>query len=285
MGRQATYEAGQLRRTLTIWPPGPVPMPLTIGSGFLVQLLDGDPQILQPILVPAKTTPVPLPDEWVLRELPRLDLDDPKVFITLWETYGPLLTSGAPFALLPGDEDSQPFGLLHAAQRDLDHQSVSDHTRGVSLTVVRHHFELLQALMSHVVALRRARPLAKAWGSVHLNQPVQNARDAWFTFEQVMNAALSPFSVNVRVYRNREYGLRTAAPLYAIAALQILNVLEEGLPVLSCANERCTRFFQRQLGRAAEGQYRTSGVMFCSHQCADAQRQRERRRQKRKDRR
>lgn len=251
---------------------------------------------------------VPLPDEWVLRELPRLDLDDPQTYVSLYKTYGPLLVGVGDdvFGLLPrevfdsGIVDAQTdvvgwakaFVQSHSQQapeREPDQEDlvwtpellekISPLLLAVSLTVLRHHLELLRALIAHVKAYQRKRPLAKAWGAVSFFRPPENATEAWWDFENVMNAALRPFSVHVMTTKRVQFG---DAPLYSIAALQIFNVLVEGLPVLTCANERCRRDFQRQLGRAAKGQYRTSGVMFCSHQCADAQRQRDRRRQQRK---
>ncbi len=45
--------------------------------------------------------------------------------------------------------------------------------------------------------------------------------------------------------------------------------------VHQCANERCDRAFVRQRGRAAHRQHRTTGVKYCSRECARAQAQRE----------
>jgi hypothetical protein len=274
-------------------------MPLTSGAASDVRVVDDPPALL--FSLPTAGSSVGLPDEWVLRELPRLDLDNPATFVGLYQTFGPLVPLPDQLELLPR-EAFGTVGVVDAERavkrwsrarfrelvkssghvlREEQLSAASRHMTAVSLTVLRHHLDFLRALVGHVVAYQRRRPLAKAWRDVTLNQPVSSADEAWLLFEVVMNAALRPFSVNVTATK-RERPFRHA-PLYSIAALQIFNVFVEGLPVLTCANERCSQFFQRQRGRARKGQYRTEGVMFCSHQCADAQRQRDRRRRQQKE--
>jgi hypothetical protein len=297
MAGHTTYGAGQLRTTRpTTWPPSVVPMPLMSGPARDVQLVDEPPALM----FSTSGSSVRLPDEWVLRELPRLDLDNPATIVELYETFGPVVPLSDQGELLP----TEAFGTVGIvdAQRAVtrwgqsqwralsDSSGVSSprqaragarYLSAVSLTVVRHYLDFLRALVGHVVAYQRHRPLARAWQDVPLNRPVNGPAHAWFLFEHTMNAALQRFSVTVMATKRKSPFHH--APFYAVAALQIFNVFVEGLPVLTCTNERCARLFQRQLGRAAKGQYRTSGVMFCSHQCADAQRQRERRHQQRKD--
>jgi hypothetical protein len=272
-----------------------VPVPPMVGPVYDVEVVDDVPVLPRRQTEPApallaKRQPWPardvlLPDEWVLRELPRLDLDDPATYVSLWETYGPLVSA----SLLPTRpyerRDSLPASLVAIwdAEARVGIWAVErgrPDEEAVSVAFVRHHFELLLALIAHVLAYQEKRPLARAWASAPLPLPVENAVDAWSIFQEVLNAALKPFPVRVGE-RVRELD---SPPFYAAAALQVFNVYVEGLPVLTCANENCQRWFQRQLGRSAKSQHRTSGVLFCSHQCADAQRQRDRRRHQRKGR-
>ncbi len=55
--------------------------------------------------------------------------------------------------------------------------------------------------------------------------------------------------------------------------------MAEGEPAFNyCRNETCGRRFLRQRGTAQKGQFRTSGVEYCSYRCANTQGQRDRRR-------
>lgn len=51
-------------------------------------------------------------------------------------------------------------------------------------------------------------------------------------------------------------------------------------PLKECASETCSNWFRWQEGGAKKGQYRTTGVLYCSTRCARAQGQRELRRRR-----
>jgi hypothetical protein len=70
-------------------------------------------------------------------------------------------------------------------------------------------------------------------------------------------------------------------PLYAVLALELFNHILDNAEYRTCANERCRRTFVHQRGRAEKGQRRSSGVMYCTPECARATAQREYRRRKR----
>ncbi|MGX1762922.1 hypothetical protein ACWIG5_39560, partial [Streptomyces lydicus] len=68
--------------------------------------------------------------------------------------------------------------------------------------------------------------------------------------------------------------------ILSVAFLQLYNHLAEDATIRTCANETCGRDFVRQRGRAEYGQNRTSGIKYCTRECARAQAQREHRRRK-----
>ncbi|MFD7645667.1 hypothetical protein ACFV4P_34045 [Kitasatospora sp. NPDC059795] len=68
-----------------------------------------------------------------------------------------------------------------------------------------------------------------------------------------------------------------------MAFLQLYNHLAEGSFVRRCGNANRGRNFVRQRGRAEYGQHRTSGVKYCSRECARAQAQRELRHRRRSE--
>jgi hypothetical protein len=63
--------------------------------------------------------------------------------------------------------------------------------------------------------------------------------------------------------------------------MQVLAFISDGLPAKVCENETCGRYFVRQHGRSSYGQFRTTGVRFCSNLCARAQSQRQYRKRQR----
>lgn len=69
--------------------------------------------------------------------------------------------------------------------------------------------------------------------------------------------------------------------LFELCAAELYNHIVARPHYKTCANENCERLFIRQRGRAVHGQYRTTGLKYCSASCARAQNQRQYRRRHR----
>ncbi|MEU6746691.1 hypothetical protein ABZ914_10755 [Spirillospora sp. NPDC046719] len=93
-------------------------------------------------------------------------------------------------------------------------------------------------------------------------------------FVDLLDVALSKFHVGVDLPQER------SVSVYAVACLQLYNLMVNKVPVRVCANETCGRRFSQQIGTAKYGQHRKSGVKYCSNACGKAQNERERRRRK-----
>ncbi|GAA4511505.1 hypothetical protein [Nonomuraea ferruginea] len=85
---------------------------------------------------------------------------------------------------------------------------------------------------------------------------------------EVIDDGLSKFSVGLRPLGSRW------PRAYSVSFLQLYNHLVEKVEFRQCANEPCGKTFVRQRGRAEFGQHRTSGILYCSRDCARAQAQR-----------
>ena len=113
--------------------------------------------------------------------------------------------------------------------------------------------------------------------------------EPWRLFVAAHARLLRDHVPQLAVWLAKETGsLRIAALSHDLSAalmVQLHNLIVDGLEVRRCANETCGRPFTRQRGRAATGQFRTRGVVYCDSTCANAQMQRvyRRRRRRRED--
>ncbi|MGW6483804.1 hypothetical protein ACWGDS_39160 [Streptomyces sp. NPDC055059] len=103
------------------------------------------------------------------------------------------------------------------------------------------------------------------------------ALELWLRLGQLkhsLHAALPVFSIGIGNLTDRR------PTIYSVAYLQLYNHIAEKATIRECANETCRRSFVRQRGRAEYGQNRTSGIKYCTRECARAQAQRELRRRR-----
>lgn len=119
----------------------------------------------------------------------------------------------------------------------------------------------------------------------------------YFALSKGMGAALVPFGPTLHFlsgsgddrfagYRGRaahtiSRGMMDEIPLYSVMCLELFNHIAEGATYKLCKNETCVNMFVRQQGTATKGQNWTTGVKYCTNDCARAQAQREYRRRKR----
>jgi hypothetical protein len=233
----------------------------------LVQRSLRDPQYLR------------LPDEFALREL--LDLDADLV---------------ADFAERTGFSEL-PIGTTHDTL-DAIRSSATDDPRLAPVVAflaewctddpLDYPYEVvglaqLQAVVQHYILWHDDGNLADAWPCIRhaegrwyvpaLDAADPSVEECWTLFEQALNRHLV---LNVGFTR----GESAVAPLSTAVAFQIRELVREGAPLLTCANETCGRRFVRARGGARHEQHRTKGVKYCSPSCAQAQAQREYRRRK-----
>lgn len=141
------------------------------------------------------------------------------------------------------------------------------------------HLRVLRALVRHALAAQSGSSPREAWTSEGFRP---DATEPWGIFVITMNAALKPFSVHVR-YPGAATLLDTPST-YEVAVLQLAKLIAEERHVRNCANERCTRLFTRQRGRAKyDNTGHSTGVIYCSNLCAKAQAERNRRARNRAD--
>ncbi|MFJ5779927.1 CGNR zinc finger domain-containing protein [Streptomyces sp. NPDC093094] len=270
----------------TLWPGTPVPTPEL--RPLYRARAEGE-WIVWTVHQRTKVTPVPLPEDFYLRELMELDAHNLEAIADLMRSYGYLGGNISSFSF--DEEDHYRYVALQEQEHPV-HGPFSLHGELATLFVTQ-----AQEAVTTWTALRREGGLdalidAEATEEMLAEMRAANTdRDEVFPHDlahlrellidlrignlhSTLNSALEPFSIGIGTLTDR------LPSLLSVALLQLYNHLAEDATIRECANETCRRAYVRQRGRAEYGQNRTSGTKYCTRECARAQAQREHRRRK-----
>ncbi len=270
----------QLR--ITTWPGAPVPVPeVEVNPDVRVR---GERLYFGGALDKPRERRQP-PDQLYLFELADLDLSDVEAVAEVCRTLGPI----APMRRTD-DLPAKVRGIwareltIHSMQYGRTWEPIDAGDDNFiygepHVDELTYRVRLLRQLTRHLKAHATGAPVACVWpGSA-------SEYEAWREFSYLTDAALSPFRVRVVVdVGHPDFNVGEPHPgLYSIAVLQMFNDFVEQVDFRTCAAEKCGRTFVRQRGRS-QSYSRTTGVLYCSASCANAQAQREWRRKQREKR-
>lgn len=186
--------------------------------------------------------PVPLPAEWVIRQLQTIDLDDPLWLMTVLDVRGMCWATVETLR----DPAVTPEELGAAVRPACDDMHARVHLSDVHATLA---------------ALRAA---AGQW-LLHARDGTPLPGSFWW----LLHAGTRQFTIPV-VERSDVL----TGDLFEAAAWQLYGLTRDRAPIKRCQNERCGRLFYRQSSDPRYGQYLTTGIKYCSPQCREAQKKR-----------
>jgi hypothetical protein len=245
---------------------------------------------------------IDLPNEIVIRELLRLDVQDPHAVVQFtnawgdmdlarnWDVLGPAVTE------MGWDEHRSAYRLVSRRIPE-DHSGAAVRTRdllpswaaeddGVSWWDPERASYRHPSKLEATKRKRRGDSVGHVFQLATLLSTVRGGAQAWLADPSLREDAPLPVSaieVGLTAYVPRIRFPVEGVDLFSALCLQLFNIIVEQLPVRRCANENCGGWFTRQRGRAEHGQSKTEGVIYCSAACAKATSQRAYRAKKRKE--
>ena len=235
-----------------------------------------------------------LPEEWVLRPPFRnANLDDDNEVVDLLQNFGKIeRRDDSDTDLVP--HNRWPLMRHQLTNADGKHEEW-DLGEVASVEDARWRLKKARALAGVWREAMFDRPVAPALAAEGLRTNTDGRLDsehlAWQAIAAALNEGLRPFQARVEHTLKLYYGGRTGeyieglprVDLYSAACRQIFNLIVEDGTARLCENETCSVVFVHQIGGSKYGQYRTTGLRFCSPACARMETQRQyRRREKEK---
>jgi hypothetical protein len=270
----------QSRFPITLWPATPL-APVLVERWSLLVGVGGA------LDWPSANDPEELPHEWVLRQLGDTDLDDDDAVAALLGEYGVIAWPYFDPAHVPADRRHLLAETSSADERDRNYwwEQRSDGT----LEDARWWLKTSRALAGTWREVSFGRDPGAAWATEGFPAWDVSAAPApawaiWGQFSLALNYGLRAFQARVEHHVQFQggdftYGLPRVG-LYSAACRQVFNFIAEDSAARRCENATCGRVFVRQLGGAKFGQYRSTGLRYCTPECARAETQRQYRRRK-----
>ncbi len=237
---------------------------------------------------------VEVPDQLRLFELRDVDLDDPEAMVQVVRHVGTvapvnlssdLAVDGVGKVTRHSKRCGRSFDV--AQHRDFgETMKALRRTDGphVHLDELAYRLALLRALNEHVIAHSRRLPTTEIRWPGEGPRRLRVEIGDWRHFAVQVNAALRPFQVRVHVaLGNKDMTPMESPGLFSVAVLQLVNDLTTHATYQVCEAEYCGRMFVRQRGRRVHYS-RSTGSIYCTKSCMNAQTQRNYRRRQRAER-